>query len=285
LPAALGANTTYYVAVSNGAFKDGNNNFFAGISTANFGIGINLWEFTTVDQTAPTLTAITPANTAVGVASNFKINLTFSEPIEVGTGIISIHTTLGASTGLTQVNVQSPSVTRVTGTDNQIVIDPGVNFAYGTIISLEIPNTAFKDKAPVANNYAGITGVGTHSFTVGANPVPSIMAFSPLDNSNSAPLTEPFRITFSEPMKLSTTPGRINIWDNTGAAVSVQTIDLATDSHMLTWEQDGKVAVIAHLPLVMNKTYEVIVDANTFVDKETGTQVFAQAISDVANYP
>lgn len=290
LPAALGANTTYYVATTtgtptSGAFKDGNNNFFAGISTANLGIGNNVWEFTTVDQTAPTLTAITPANTAVGIASNFKINLTFSEPIEVGTGIISIHTTLGASTGLTQVNVQSPSVTRVTGTDNQIVIDPGVNFAYGTIISLEIPNTAFKDKAPVANNYAGITGVGTHSFTVGANPVPSITAFSPLDNSNSAPLTEPFRITFSEPMKLSTTPGRINIWDNTGAAVSVQTIDLATDSHMLTWEQDGKVAVIAHLPLVMNKTYEVIVDANTFVDKETGTQVFAQAISDVANYP
>src|SRR5688572_11644800 len=72
LPSPLAAETTYKVAIEANAFKDSNDNLFAGLPQA-------AWSFTTV--AGPKLSALSPVHLATAVASNTQLVITLDKPV------------------------------------------------------------------------------------------------------------------------------------------------------------------------------------------------------------
>jgi len=158
----LAAGTEYYVLIDSGAFKDGANNNYTGISAT------TALSFTTeADATAPTLASSTPSDNATNAAAGANIVLTMSENVTAVTGKnITIKKTSDNST-ITTIDAADAQVTG-SGTST-ITINPTADLAVGTEYYVLIDSGAFKDSAN--NDYAGISSTTALSFTTAADPV------------------------------------------------------------------------------------------------------------------
>ena len=156
-PADFSFGSAVNVEMATGAFKDLNNNNYAGIADA------TTWNFSIInpDVTPPTVTTYSPPDNATNVLRTSNLVLIFSENILKGTGNVLIKE--GGVTTQT-IDVTSASVT-VTG--NTVTINPS-DFSFSAAINIEIAAGAFKDLSN--NNYGGITDATTWNFTVEAAP-------------------------------------------------------------------------------------------------------------------
>ncbi|MFN3427085.1 MAG: Ig-like domain-containing protein [Candidatus Thermochlorobacter sp.] len=111
------------------------------------------------DTTPPTIASLNPANNATNVGLNANLVATFDEPIQKGTGNITIRRTSDNSI-FEQFDVTD---SRASVSGAVLTIDPSGTFAGTTGYYVEIAAGAIKDLA--GNNFAGITGSGTWSFT------------------------------------------------------------------------------------------------------------------------
>jgi methionine-rich copper-binding protein CopC len=145
------------IEITAGAFSDLAGNNYTGISDA------TTWNFTIIDAdlTPPTVTSYSPADDASSVLITSNLILTFSEPIQKGTGNILIKE--GGVTTQT-IDVSSAAVT-VSG--NTATINPS-DLGYSAAVNIEIATGAFTDIAN--NNYAGISDAATWNFTTEAPP-------------------------------------------------------------------------------------------------------------------
>ena len=183
--ADLDANTAYHVRIPSGVITDraATPNNYAGISDA------TTWNFTTVDTAAPTVTAYSPADNATGVAVGANLSLTFNEPVQKGTGNITIRRT-SDNTDIT-IAVTSNQVT-IGGTGanlNRIVtINPTADLDANTAYHMRIPSGAITDRAATPNNYAGISDATTWNFTTVDNVAPTVVSngYSPADDATNA---------------------------------------------------------------------------------------------------
>ena len=119
----------------------GNN--FAGNST---------YTFTTVaapDTTPPTITTLSPANSAVSVAVANDIILTFSEPVQRGTGNILLKDSAGNLVATYDVATSS----NITLSGSTLTINPTNDLNYSTGYKVEVAAGSIKDLA--GNNFAG----------------------------------------------------------------------------------------------------------------------------------
>ena len=116
------------------------------------------------DVTAPVISTLNPANNATGIALNGNLVITFNENIQKGTTGNIVVKKLSDATVVNTTVVTSASVT-VTGAAATI---PFSALAYSTAYYVEMPAGTFKDMA--GNNFAGITGSATWSFTTIAQP-------------------------------------------------------------------------------------------------------------------
>ncbi len=116
------------------------------------------------DVTAPLVSTLNPVNNATGVALNGNLVITFNENIQKGTAGDIVVKKLSDATVVNTTVVTSASVT-VTGPAATIPFS-GLN--YSTAYYVEMPAGTFKDIA--GNNFAGITGSATWSFTAMAQP-------------------------------------------------------------------------------------------------------------------
>lgn len=113
----------------------------------------------TNDTTAPTLTNLSPADNATGVAASANLVLTFSETVKAGAGdfiIFNVNGTIAktiAVTDASQVSISGSSVT----------INPSADLAAGSSYYINIANGALKDSA--GNSFAGISGTTAYNFT------------------------------------------------------------------------------------------------------------------------
>jgi Bacterial Ig-like domain/Secretion system C-terminal sorting domain len=137
-----------------------------GLSVDDFSIQLN-----GADVTAPTVTLYTPANTATGIALNGNLVITFSENIQKGASgnIVVKRISDNVAVQTTAVTSASVSVSGATAT----IPFSGLNYSTGYYV--EIAAGAFKDLAN--NNYAGISGSGSWSFTTQAAPPPELLNF------------------------------------------------------------------------------------------------------------
>ena len=236
--------TGYYVNIDATAFKDGSNNFYAGIADP------TTWNFTTADATAPTVVTYSPLDNAIGVVVGTNLVLTFSETVVAGTGNIVIKKVSDNSI----VETIAASATVIAGA--QVTIDPTVTLAEATGYYVNIEATAFKDGSN--NFYAGIADPTTWNFTTADATAPTVVTYSPLDNAIGVVVGTNLVLTFSETVVAGT--GNIVI-----KKVSDNTI-VETIAASATVIAGAQVTIDPTVTLAEATGYYVNIDATAFKD-------------------
>lgn len=183
----LAEQTSYYVQVDATAFDDASGDSFAGI------LDETTWNFTTADETNPSVSILSPVDDATNVATSANLVMTFIENVDVETGNIVIYKSSDDSVFET-IDVTSGKVTG-TGTDT-IIINPSGTFAEQTAYYVKIDATAFDDTS--GNSFAGITSKTAWNFTIGDFTNPTVSSFSPVDGIIDVTINSNLVITFAE---------------------------------------------------------------------------------------
>jgi 6-phosphogluconolactonase (cycloisomerase 2 family) len=185
LSVTLAENTGYYVEVALGAFEDPAGNDFAGIS------GSTVWNFTTGDFTAPTVSTVSPADNATGVVQDPDLVITFSENMQKAAGSIVLKKSSDDAV-VESIDVSSSQVT-VSGA--VATIDPSVTFSQNTGYYVEVAPGAFEDLS--GKDFAGIAGPTAWNFMTG-DFAPLVAQLVPADNATSVALRPDLMMTFNE---------------------------------------------------------------------------------------
>ncbi|MDJ1471773.1 Ig-like domain-containing protein [Xanthocytophaga flava] len=215
-PKAFSSGATIYVLVVPGSFSDDAGNAFAGITDA------SKWNFKVADTQAPTLSDTNPSNGATNVTANTSLVMTFSEPIKKGTGNITVSQGTGNPTLTIDV-----TDSKVTITNNTVVITLPSALVSGATVSVQVPATAFADLS--GNVFSGIAS-GAWKFTVADTQPPVLAAngLDPADNATNVARNKTLKITFSE--KVQKGAGSIIISENgipTSIAISNSNVTIA----------------------------------------------------------
>ncbi len=207
------------------------------------------------DTTDPTVSTLSPADNATGVAINANLVIEFDEPVNVGTGNITIKKTSDNSTVQT-IDVTSGLVTG-TGTTT-ITINPS-DLANSTEYYVLIDATCFDDAA--GNSYAGISSTTAWSFTTVAETTnPTVSTLSPLDNAVDVAVNTNLVIVFDEAVNVET--GNITI-KKTSDNSTIETIDVT--SGQVTGDGTNTITINPS-DLDISTEYYVLIDATAFDD-------------------
>jgi hypothetical protein len=223
-PSTLAAMTTYTVTV---AGSDGAGRPLSGPTTFSFTTGVGL------DTTPPTLRGTVPVANATDVPIGTNIVITFTEPMDVGSVVLTSTPTI--TFGMPTFNTSNDQVS-FTPTS------PLVTFTEYTI------TVAGQDvaKNPLANPT-------TFKFTTARPPdttPPTILSVAPTNGATAVPNNSSIVISFSEGMNLSATTAAITI------------TPLVTCTGGWSWNQAGNTAsCIPTAPLSYSTMYTVGVGA------------------------
>lgn len=145
----------YAVRIDAGALVDAATNGFAGIADD------TTWNFTTVppDTTPPSLILVNPADGATNVSPSANLVATFSEPVAVGAG----NVTLKSLTDATEVTIPVTDGAQVSVAGAVLTINPAANLAVSKDYAVRIDAGAILDL--VTNSFAGIADDTTWNFT------------------------------------------------------------------------------------------------------------------------
>ncbi len=190
----LAVSTTYTLTIPAGAFMDAAGNMTAE-ATLSFSTA------TALDTTAPSFdsSSSVPVADATDFPANSNIILTYSEPVQAGTGNITITPSGGAAitiaVGDAQVSIAGAVVT----------INPTNDLAVSTTYTLTVPAGAFMNAA------GNKTALDILSFSTAANIVPVVISSVPA-SGETINVTTGFtglQLTFSEAVQKGT--GSISI--------------------------------------------------------------------------
>ncbi|WP_158219932.1 Ig-like domain-containing protein [Ideonella sp. A 288] len=136
--------------------------FYIAVLDYDAGIGGYTVRATVVDNVAPTLAGLAPADNAAAVAVNADLVLNFSEPVEAGTGVIRLLGSGGEL--LREIDVGDTRQVSIVGTT--VTVDPDGNLLPGTGYAIAIDAGAFRDAA--GNRFAGLSGTTAWNFSTQA---------------------------------------------------------------------------------------------------------------------
>ncbi len=214
-----------------------------------------VYQYTLSDTTNPTVSSLSPTDGATTVSTTANLVITFTEAVDVETGNIVIYKASDNSIVET-IDVTSGLVTG-TGT-NTITINPSTTLAESTGYYVQIATTAFDDVA--GNSYAGITNTTSWNFTTADTTNPTVLSFSPADNSTGVSAASSFVITFSEAVDVET--GNITIYRSLDNS-QLRIIDVTTG--FVTGTGTNVITVTSN-NLSESVSYYVQIDASAFDD-------------------
>ncbi|WP_395698980.1 Ig-like domain-containing protein [Aquabacterium sp.] len=154
-PAAnLPASRGFYLTVGPGAVADLAGNPFAGWNDS------ASWNFSSsaVDNTAPRIVSLSPADDATKVALKAALEIDFDEAVVAGSGNIVLQRAGQASIA---IPVGDGQQVRIQG--NVVTIDPTADFASGASYTVTIDGGAFRDAA--GNAFTGLGGNSAWNFS------------------------------------------------------------------------------------------------------------------------
>jgi methionine-rich copper-binding protein CopC len=242
--------TSYYVLIDSGAFIDGSSKDYAGITET------TAWNFTTADTTDPTISTLSPANSATNVATTANMIITFDEIVNVESDNVTIFKTAG------DLMVEAIDVTsgQVTGDGTTtITIDPTDALEEETSYYIQVDATAFDDTS--GNSFAGISDTTTWNFTAADETNPSIVSVSPVDGDTKVTLDTNLVITFSEAVDVES--GSITIRRSLDNSVAE---DLIVISSRVTGTGTTIITVDPVFELTSRENYYIRIDASAFDD-------------------
>ena len=174
-------NTSYYVLVPDGAFRDQDNISIAGYTNANG------WRFSVTPAVTPiTVTSLSPSNGSTGVASTVELIINFDRQVLRGTGAVVVRK-VGS-------NVSIPVVATADGTtQGRIRLQSGSVYESGASYYVTMESGAFYERANQANLYAGMSGQSSWTFQVG-----SIDKIAPVLQNAQMHTYNTIRLTYSE---------------------------------------------------------------------------------------
>jgi hypothetical protein len=146
------------------------------------------WNFTTRDDTPPTVIATSPVNGATGVSPSTAVTITFSEALDAAT-VTAANITMRATGSGTAV---AGTVTYNT-TTHVATFTPTSTLA--AVTYTVVASTGIKDAAGNA-----MTANFQFAFTVGDTTAPSVTAVVPANNATGVAVSSTVKVTFSEPM-------------------------------------------------------------------------------------
>lgn len=206
------------------------------------------------DAVPPQLASLSPVNLSSGAALNGNLVIGFSENVQKGTvgDILLKRVSDGAVINTTAVT--SAGIT-ISGASATI---PYTGLAYSTSYYVEIPAGAFKDLAN--NNFAGISGPATWSFSTQAQPVATV-SVSPaaLDfgfvaaGASSATLSFGYTTAnLTSGLQLTAPTGFELSKDGTNFSVTV--------SYTLAEAQAGPTVAVRFVPATANTNYNGLIN-------------------------
>uniref|UniRef100_UPI002FE32DC2 Ig-like domain-containing protein n=1 Tax=Paenibacillus TaxID=44249 RepID=UPI002FE32DC2 len=242
----LADDTSYYVQVSSGMFRDGAGQGFGGI------YGPGLWSFRTADQTAPQMVSKSPEGSGAMLVSG--LSMTFNEPVQWGTGDVIVREALDGRIAR-QVRVSSGMFTTGYGTLNgdraDLYLDGGLES--GTSYYVEVTPGTLMDHS--GNPFAGILGSSEWTFTTW-DEAPYYTSLSP--QSSGATLQPELTILFSEAIRLGS--GEITV----NRKSDNQVVERLSGGNV---RLSGSVAMISlNGPLADDTSYYVQVSSGMFRD-------------------
>jgi O-glycosyl hydrolase/methionine-rich copper-binding protein CopC len=165
------------------------------------------WSFTTAAAPVPTVTAVSPASGAIGVAIGASVSAMFSQPMNSST-INGATFTLTGPGGASVAGAVSYSSATQTAT-----FDPAANLAYGATYTATITTGASStDGATLAANYSW-------TFTTASQP--AVAVTQPTMGATGVPVNQALTATFSQQMNSATiTPSTFTLSVTGGAAVA-----------------------------------------------------------------
>jgi methionine-rich copper-binding protein CopC len=238
--------TGYYIQVDATAFDDASGNSYAGISNT------TTWNFTTADETAPTVSTLSPTDDAVDVATTTDLVMTFDENIARGSGYIIIKKTADDST-VEAISVYSGQVT-FSGTT--VTINPSVNLTEQTSYYVQVASTALDDTS--GNSYAGIANTTSWNFTT-ADEDPFVSSLSPADNATGVSVSGDLSITFNENVDAESGTIRLYKSDDT----LIQSFNVTSG---ISGSGTATITINPTADLEYDSSYYVQIDATAFDD-------------------
>ncbi len=209
------------------------------------------------DVTPPTLSTLNPSNSSTNIALNGNLVISFSENIQKGaTGNIVIKKLSdGTIVNNTAVTVAAVTVSGITATI------PFTGLTYSTAYYVEIPSATFKDIA--GNNFAGIAGATTWSFTTIPQPSatvtvnPTSLSFGFVaSGSNSTNQSFAFTTTSITSSLTLTAP--------TGFLISRDALSFASSAlYSLAEAQAGQTVFVRFAPTTANTNYSGLINFNS----------------------
>ena len=187
---------TTYTGVEITEFKDMAGNIFAVTNTG--------WNFTTADETSPTVTNINvPTDGASSVNLNSNLEVLFNEAMD--SGVFGTATLNGVDYENNTNCIMS--FTKTTTNADTLIINPNSNFSSQTTYTA-ISISGFKDSS---NNTMNTYTNGSYTFTTEDNTSPQVSSITtPTDSSTDIATTTNFVIIFNEAMD-NIKKGRISL--------------------------------------------------------------------------
>ena len=142
----------HYVQVDATAFDDSAGNSYVGIADE------TTWTFTSADETAPTVSSLSPTNGEEGVDVESNLVITFSENVDAESGDITLYDS-------NDTEIEAFDVTSdISGSGTEtITINPTSDLTGSKTFYVQIDVTAFDDSS--SNSYAGISDSATWTFS------------------------------------------------------------------------------------------------------------------------
>ena len=255
-------NSKYYVRVTKGLVKDEAGNLFAGIAD-------DTWSFTTEDNTAPTIVALTPVDDATAVSAYTDLTIEFDRNVLANAaGKIKLYKEVpGVALGtlIETIDPTSASVV-IDGKIATVALAQPLAYQTGYYVIVEagsFTNTS-TSKIPLD---PGITTTQGWNFTTGGDvDAPMLLTWTP--NMETIADNHPtFVMTFNEAVALTTAGGKLKVTAK-DATTAILNIDLAAG--MIS--TDGKTVTVTYVysatsgGLNKNTDYFVTVDAGALKD-------------------
>ncbi len=133
------------------------------------------------DTTPPSITTLSPADNATGVATNSTLSIVFDENVTKNVGVITVHNSSINTDDYVFLQTSNPNVT-ISG--NTLTI-AGVNLQPNSDYYIRIPDSVIQDLA--SNEFPGINDNTTWNFSTGALSPPVAGQLNFTYNLNNAP--------------------------------------------------------------------------------------------------
>ena len=179
--ADLMPSTEYTLNIPAGAIQDLANNPAAIVN-------LSFRTAAALDETAPILASSVPAEGATDINASLNIILSYNEPVQAGTGNITLTPTTSGSSAPTLTIAVTDAQVSISGA--VVTINPTNNLAVSTTYTLTIPDGAFMDAA------GNMTAEITLSFLTAAVIVPTVISSVPAADGTINAATN-LELTFS----------------------------------------------------------------------------------------